>query len=57
MLVRSGIRLFKYYLDISKDEQKERLEDRRKEPLAQGKISHLDVKAQECCRGCDATAS
>jgi polyphosphate kinase 2 len=47
MLVRSGVRLFKYYLDISKDEQKERLEDRRKDPLAQWKISPLDAKAQD----------
>ncbi|MBX7111790.1 MAG: polyphosphate kinase 2 [Dehalococcoidia bacterium] len=45
MLIRSGIRLFKYYLDISKAEQKERLEDRRKSPLTQWKISSLDEKA------------
>ena len=29
MLARAGVRLVKYYLDISKDEQKERLADRR----------------------------
>ncbi|MGE0229100.1 MAG: polyphosphate kinase 2 [Dehalococcoidia bacterium] len=45
MLIRSGIRLFKYYLDISKGEQQERLEDRRKSPLTQWKISSLDEKA------------
>jgi polyphosphate kinase 2 (PPK2 family) len=32
MLVHSGIRLFKYYLDISRFEQKERLQDRRRDP-------------------------
>jgi polyphosphate kinase 2 len=45
MLVRSGIRLFKYYLDISKPEQKKRLEDRRTDPLKQWKISPIDQKA------------
>jgi polyphosphate kinase len=47
MLVHSGIQLFKYYLDISKDEQKERLEARRKDPLKQWKISPIDAKAME----------
>jgi polyphosphate kinase 2 len=45
MLMRSGIKLFKYYLDITKDEQKERLEDRRKDPLKQWKISPIDAQA------------
>ncbi|MBL9010949.1 MAG: polyphosphate kinase 2 [Alphaproteobacteria bacterium] len=45
MLVKSGIQLFKYYLDISRDEQKERLEARRKDPLKQWKISPIDAKA------------
>ena len=35
VLVRSGLRLFKYYLDISKDEQARRLHDREKDPLTQ----------------------
>jgi polyphosphate kinase 2 len=47
MLVKSGIQLFKYYLDISKDEQKERLEARREDPLKQWKISPIDAKAIE----------
>ena len=42
MLVRSGIKLLKYYLDISKSQQAERLDDRKKDPLAQWKISALD---------------
>jgi polyphosphate kinase 2 len=45
MLVRSGIKLFKYYLDISKDEQKQRLRDRETDPLKQWKISPIDVQA------------
>lgn len=45
MLVRSGIRLVKYYLDISKAEQKERLEERREDPLKQWKISPIDAAA------------
>jgi polyphosphate kinase 2 len=47
MLVKSGIRLLKYYLDISRDEQRRRLEDRRKDPLKQWKISPIDAEAQE----------
>lgn len=42
MLVRSGIRFFKYYLDISKDEQKVRLHERKTSPLTQWKIGPLD---------------
>jgi polyphosphate kinase 2 len=47
MLVRSGIKLLKYYLDISKDEQKKRLKDRLKNPLKQWKISPVDKEAQK----------
>lgn len=47
MLVDSGIQLFKYYLDISKGEQKRRLEDRRVNPLKQWKISPIDKVAIE----------
>lgn len=42
MLVDSGIVLIKYYLDISKAEQRTRLADRRKNPLKQWKISPVD---------------
>lgn len=45
MLARSGLRLIKYYLDISKEEQKERLADRRSNPLKQWKISPIDASA------------
>ena len=45
MLVRSGIKLLKYYLDISKAEQKKRLEDRKSDPLKQWKSSTIDDQA------------
>jgi len=45
LLVRSGIRFFKYYLDIDKDEQKQRLQSRRDDPLKQWKISPIDNAA------------
>lgn len=45
MLVKSGILMFKYYLDISRDEQKERLLERRADPLKQWKVSPIDDKA------------
>lgn len=45
MLIRSGIMLFKYYLDIDKDEQAKRLKDRKTDPLKQWKISPIDDAA------------
>jgi polyphosphate kinase 2 len=48
MLVKSGIRIIKYYLDIDKDEQRRRLKDRREDPLKQWKISPIDEAAQKC---------
>lgn len=45
MLVRSGVKLFKYYLDISKAEQKRRLRNRTTDPLKQWKISPIDNQA------------
>ena len=45
MLVKSGIKLLKYYLDISRSEQRKRLKDRRKDPLKQWKISPIDARA------------
>jgi polyphosphate kinase 2 len=42
MLVDSGIKLLKYYLDISKGEQKVRLADRKRNPLTQWKSSPND---------------
>ena len=45
MLVRSGVKLLKYYLDIGKVEQKRRLKDRRTDPLKQWKVSPIDDQA------------
>ncbi|KTT74775.1 polyphosphate kinase [Sphingomonas endophytica] len=47
MLVESGIRLIKLWLDIGKDEQAERLEARRTDPLKQLKVSDMDAVAQD----------
>jgi polyphosphate kinase 2 len=45
MLVRSGIKLLKYYLDIGKGEQMKRLRDRKADPLTQWKSSPIDDQA------------
>lgn len=42
MLVRSGIKLLKYSLDIGKSVQKQRLNERQHGPLTQRKVSTLD---------------
>lgn len=42
MLVRSGIRLFKYWFSVTRDEQLRRFESREKEPLKQWKLSPID---------------
>jgi polyphosphate kinase len=47
MLIRAGIKLFKYYLDIDKHEQKKRLGQRRRDPLKQWKLSPVDAKASK----------
>jgi polyphosphate kinase 2 len=45
MLARDGIAIRKYYLDISRHEQKQRLKDRAKDPLKQWKLSPIDARA------------
>ena len=45
MLVKSGIKLLKYYLDVSHKEQRKRLKDRRTDPLKMWKISPIDAQA------------
>lgn len=47
MLVGSEIKVIKLWLDISKEEQAKRLEERRTDPLALLKTSPLDAVAQE----------
>jgi polyphosphate kinase 2 len=46
-LVDAGFIIQKYYLDISKKEQENRLNDRKKDPLKQWKISPIDEVAQK----------
>ncbi|MCA3720197.1 polyphosphate kinase 2 [Phenylobacterium sp.] len=46
MLVDSGVRLVKLWLDVSRKEQKKRLEERRTNPLKALKSSPLDEAAQ-----------
>lgn len=47
MLLESDLRLVKLWLDVSKDEQAERLKDRRTNPLKVLKSSPLDAAAQD----------
>ncbi|MGI9433060.1 MAG: polyphosphate kinase 2 [Myxococcota bacterium] len=47
MLYEDGVELIKFWFSISKEEQFERFESRRVNPLKQWKISPVDEKAQE----------
>jgi polyphosphate kinase 2 len=47
ILIQSGVTVLKYYLDISKQEQKLRLDSRDQDPLKQSKISLIDQQAQK----------
>jgi len=47
MLTDAGVIILKYYLDISKEEQEKRLNDRQNDPLKQWKISPIDEEAQK----------
>jgi polyphosphate kinase 2 len=42
MLVRSGIRLFKYWFSVTRDEQRRRFAERETDPLKQWKLSPID---------------
>jgi polyphosphate kinase 2 len=42
MLVNSKIRMFKYYFSVTRQEQKQRFEDRKTDPLKQWKLSPVD---------------
>ncbi len=46
-LIEGGFIILKYYLDISKEEQQKRFDDRKKDPLKQWKISPIDEVAQK----------
>ena len=47
VLARSGIKIMKFYLDLSKDEQAQRLQDRRDDPLDFWKVGPIDEAAQK----------
>ncbi len=47
MLVKDGIKLFKFYFSVSKDEQAKRFEARKTDPLKQYKLSPVDNLAQK----------
>ena len=42
MLVRSGIRLFKYWFSVTREEQKRRFSSRETDPLKRWKLSPID---------------
>ena len=46
MLVKDGIKLFKFYFSVSKEEQLARFKARETDPLKQYKISPVDMEAQ-----------
>lgn len=46
-LVNDGIIFMKFFLDISKEEQKDRLDERREDALKRWKVGDLDAQAQE----------
>jgi polyphosphate kinase 2 len=47
MLLESGLKIVKFWLDIDKDVQADRFKDRKEDPLKRWKISPVDAKAQE----------
>jgi polyphosphate kinase 2 len=47
VLARSGVKIMKFYLDLSKDEQAQRLADRRTDPLDFWKVGPIDEAAQK----------
>lgn len=47
MLIRSGIRLIKFWFSVSSKEQDKRLEDRIKDPMKRWKFSPMDLKSRE----------
>jgi polyphosphate kinase len=45
LIVKNGIILRKYFLDVSQDEQRRRFEDRIKDPMKHWKLSPMDVES------------
>ena len=49
MLVNSGIRLFKYWFSVSREEQLRRFVSRRDDPLKHWKLSPIDIQSLDKC--------
>ncbi|MDR2100230.1 MAG: polyphosphate kinase 2, partial [Campylobacteraceae bacterium] len=47
LIAGAGIKIFKFYFSVTKEEQKKRFEERKKDPLKHFKLSEIDEKAQE----------
>ena len=47
MLVRSGIRLIKYWFSVSDEEQERRFQDRMKNPTKRWKLSPMDLQSRK----------
>ena len=47
MLVRSGIRLIKYWFSVSDDEQERRFQARLDDPMRRWKLSPMDLESRE----------
>ena len=47
MLVRSGIRLYKYWFSVTRNEQRRRFESRQTDPLKRWKLSPIDLASLE----------
>lgn len=47
MLVRSGIRLFKYWFSVTQPEQQRRFKSREQDPLKQWKLSAIDTMSRD----------
>jgi polyphosphate kinase 2 (PPK2 family) len=51
MFVRSGIKLFKFWFSVSRDEQLRRFQKRRVDPLKQWKLSPIDLASLNKWKG------
>jgi len=47
MLIRSGIKLIKYWFSVSDSEQEKRFQDRIKDPTKRWKISPMDIESRD----------
>ncbi|NUJ97857.1 polyphosphate kinase 2 [Candidatus Gracilibacteria bacterium] len=47
MLIRSGVKIIKFYFSVSKDEQAKRFDERQRNPLKQYKLSPVDQLSQK----------